>query len=81
MRIRHSPRTPYSPWTNGLGEIQNENFGTDLRMFLNNTSKDGAHQFHLYTNAHNSEPLSSLEVSPHEIVFFIHVLEFHTHLT
>ena len=33
-RIRHSPRTAYSPWTNGLVEVQNSNFGTHLRMFL-----------------------------------------------
>ena len=24
MRIRHSPRTPYAPWTNGLVEIKTE---------------------------------------------------------
>ena len=25
MGIRHSPRTPYFPWTNGLVEVQNKN--------------------------------------------------------
>ena len=28
MGIRHSPRTAYSPWTNGLVEVQNRNLGT-----------------------------------------------------
>ena len=33
FHINHSPRTPYSPWTNGLVEVQNRNFGTHLRLF------------------------------------------------
>ena len=41
MGIRHSPRTTYSPWTNGLVEVQNRNLGTHLRMFLLNTLKTG----------------------------------------
>ena len=32
MGIRHSPRTAYCPWTNGLVEVQNRNLGTHLRM-------------------------------------------------
>ena len=28
MGIRNSPRTAYSPWTNGLVEVQNRNIGT-----------------------------------------------------
>ena len=69
MRIRHSRRTAYSPWTNGLVEVQNRNLGTYLRMFLHDTPKDWAFQVHLYAYAHNSQPLSELNVSPHEIVF------------
>ena len=42
MGIRHSPRTPYSPWTNGLVEVQNKNLGTHIRMFLQNTPKEWA---------------------------------------
>ena len=30
MGIRHSPRTPYSPWTNGLVEVQIKNLGTHI---------------------------------------------------
>ena len=37
MEIRHSPRTPNAPWTNGLVENQNKNFGTHIRLFLHNT--------------------------------------------
>ena len=69
MRIRHSPRTAYSPWTNGLVEVQNRNFGTHLRMFLHDTPKDWAFQVHMYAYAHNSQPLSELNIFPHEIVF------------
>ena len=69
MGIHHSPRTGYSPWTNGLVEVQNRNLGTHLRMFLHDTPKDWAFQVHMYAYAHNSQPLSELNVSPHEIVF------------
>ena len=69
MGIRHSPRTAYSPWTNGLVEVQNRNLGTHLRMFLHDTPKDWAFQVHMYAYAHNSQPLSELNISPNEIVF------------
>ena len=69
MGIRHSPRTAYSPWTNGLVEVQNRNLGTHLRMFLHDTPKDWAFQVHMYAYTHNSQPLSELSISPHEIVF------------
>ena len=48
MGIRHSPRTAYSPWTNGLVEVHNRNLGTHLRMFLHDTPKDWAFQVHMY---------------------------------
>ena len=41
MGIRRSPRTAYSPWTNGLVEVQNKNLGTHLRMFLMTPLKVG----------------------------------------
>ena len=69
MGIRHSPRIAYSLWTNGLVEVQNRNLGTHLRMFLHDTPKDWAFQVHMYAYAHNSQPLSELNISPHEIVF------------
>ena len=59
MGIRHSPRTA---WTNGLVEVQNRNFGTHLRMFLHDTPKDWAFQVRMYAYAHNSQPLSELNV-------------------
>ena len=62
--IRHSPRTRYSPWTNGLVEVQNKNLGTHIRMFLQNTPKDWAHQVHMYAFTHNSQSLSALNVLP-----------------
>ena len=69
MGVRHSPRTAYSPWTNGLVEVQNRNLGTHLRMFLHDTPEDWAFQLHLYAYAHDSQTLSELNVSSHEIVF------------
>ena len=69
MGFRHSPRTAFFPWTNGLVEVQNRNLGTRLRMFLHDTLEDWAFQVPLYAYAHNSQPLSELNVSPHEIVF------------
>ena len=38
-------------------------------MFLHDTPKDWAFQVHMYAYAHNSQPLSELSISPHEIVF------------
>ena len=70
MGIRHPPRTPYSPWTNGLVEVQKK-IGTHVRMFLQNTLKDWAQKVHMYAFAHNSQLLSALNVSPHEVVFHI----------
>ena len=60
MGIRHSPRTAYSPWTNGLVEVQNRNLGKNLRIFLHDIPKDWAFQVHMYAYAHNSQPLSEL---------------------
>ena len=69
MGIRHSPRTASSPWTNDLVEVQNRNLGTNLRMLLHDTPKGWAFQVHMYAYAHNSQPLSDLNVSPRENVF------------
>ena len=71
MGLRHSPKTPYSPWTNGLVEVQNKNLAKHVRMFLQKTPKGWAHQVHMYAFAHNSQRLSALNVSPHELVFQI----------
>ena len=71
MGITHSHRTPYSPWTNGLVEVQNKNLCTHIRMFLQNTPKNWADQVHMYAFAHNSRPLPALNFSPHKLVFHI----------
>ena len=52
-----------------LVEVQNKNLGTHIRMFLQNTPKDWAHQVNMYAFAHNSQPLSTLKVSPRELFF------------
>ena len=64
MGIRQSPKTPYAPWTNGLVENKNKNLGTHLRLFLHNTPENWSTQVHLYACAHNSQPLSELNLSP-----------------
>ena len=48
MGIRLSPRTPYSPWANGLVEDQNKTPVTHYRMFLQSITKDWARQVHKY---------------------------------
>ena len=40
-----------------------------FRMFLHNTPEDWAFQVQMYAYAHNSQPISELNVSPYEIVF------------
>ena len=68
-RNRHSHRTAYFPWTNGLVEVRIRKLGTHLRMFLHHTPKDWTFQVQMYAYTHNSQPLSELNVSPQEIVF------------
>ena len=55
--------------TNGLVENQNKNLGTHLRLFLHSTPENWSTQVHMYAYAHNSQPFSELNLSPHEIVF------------
>ena len=38
FNINHSPRTAYSPWTNGVVEVQNHNHYTHLRRFFTKPS-------------------------------------------
>ena len=40
-----------------------------LRLFLQNTPENWSLQVHMYAYAHNSQPLSELNLSSHEIVF------------
>ena len=69
MGIRYSPKTPYAPRTNGLVENQNKKFGTHLRFFLHNTPENWSTHVHINAYAHNSQPLSELNLSLYEIVF------------
>ena len=72
FHINHSPRTPYSPWTNGLVEVQNRNLGTHLRIFLQNPPTNWSFQTQMYAYAHNTTPLSQLKLSSYQIVFHTH---------
>ena len=69
MGIGHAPRTSHSPWTNGLVEVQNKKLEHISRPFLQNTPENWSQQVHMYAYAHNSQPLSELNLSPYEIVF------------
>ena len=62
-------RTPYAPWTNGVLENQNKNLGTHLRLFLHNTPENWSQEGHMFAYAHNSQPVSQIILSPHEIKF------------
>ena len=72
FHINHSPRTPYSPWTNGLVEVQNRNLGTHLRIFLQSPPTNWSFRTQMYAYAHNTTPLSQLKLSPYQIVFHTH---------
>ena len=52
-----------------LSKYKTEILVPHLGMFLHDTPKDWAFQVHMYAYAHNSQPLSELNISPHEIVF------------
>ena len=62
MGIRHSPRSPYSSWTNGLVEVLNKNLGTNLFCCYKTHQKIGAYQVHMYVYAHNSQISLSLSL-------------------
>ena len=62
FHINHSPRTPYSPWTNGLVEVQNRILGTHLRIFLQNPPTNWSFQTQMYAYTHNTTPLSQLKL-------------------
>ena len=72
FHINHSPRTPYSPWTNGLVELQNRNLGTHLRFFLQNHPTNRSFQTQMYAYAHTTATVYQLKLSPYQIVFHTH---------
>ena len=72
FHIKHSPRTPSPPWTNGLVENQNRNLGTRLRSFLLDPPNNWSIQTQMYAYAHNTTSPSILKLSPYQIVFHTH---------
>ena len=60
FNIIQSPRTPYSPWTNGLVEVQNCHFGTHFCLFLQNPPTNWSFHTQMYAYAHNTSSLSQL---------------------
>ena len=72
MLIIHSPRTAYFAWINVLVRVQNRDLGKHLPIFHHfhhSTPRDWAFEVHIYAYAHNSQPISELNVSPNESVF------------
>ena len=74
FHFKHSPRTPYSPRTNGFVENQNSNLRTHLRLFLLDPPNNWPIQTQTYAYTHNTTPLSTLKLSPYKL-FFILILE------
>ena len=72
FNINHTPRTPYSPWTNGSIEVQNRDLGTYLRPVLQNPPTNWSFQTRMYAHARNTTNLSQSKLSQHEIVFHAH---------
>ena len=58
FEINHSVCISYSPWTEGLVEVQNRNLGTHLHLFLQNPPKNWSFQTQMYAYANNTTPLS-----------------------
>ena len=71
FNINHSPSTPNSPWTNGSVEVQNRNLGTNLRFFAK-PSYQCSFQTQMYAYAHNTTPLSQLNISTYQTVSHTH---------
>ena len=69
FEVNHFPRTPYSPWMNGLVEVQNRNLGTQLRFY---TIFLLMFQAQMYAYAHHTTPLSQPKHSPYQIDFHKH---------
>ena len=65
FHIKHSPRTLYSPRTNGLVENQNRKLGTDLRLFLQDSPNNWSTQVQMYAYTHTTTPISNLKLSVH----------------
>ena len=67
--IKHIPRTSHSPWTYGLVESQNKHLGRFIRSYLNPDTHDNwSLQANTYMYAHNSQPLTTLDISPLELL-------------
>ena len=78
FHIKHSPRTPHSPWTYGLVENQDRNLGTHFRFFLLDPLTNWSIQTQIFAYAYNTLPLSTLKLSLYQIVFQTHS---HIHLS
>ena len=76
MGIRHSPRTAYSPWTNGLVEVQNRNLGKiNSHAYITKTYHEGKPlpigTFVLkrnFTHVLFSDKLKPLRIGPYKII-------------
>ena len=72
FKTNHSPRTPYSSWTNGLVVVQKRNPGTHHWLFLQNSPTKWSFETQVYAYAYNTTPISYFISSPYQIIFHTH---------
>ena len=69
FNFRDFARSSHAPSINGLAKVQNKNLATHLRLLLLDTPEKWPIQVTFFAHAHNTQALSLLLVSPHEINF------------
>ena len=70
--IKHKPRTSHAPWTNGLVEGMNRSLQEYLRCIVNGNDTrytEWSADVKLFPLAYNSQIVTTLGMSPYEIVF------------
>ena len=68
LGITHTPRTAYSPWTNGKVEIQNKHLGTHFRIFFDQAKGNWSDLAAKFAFAHNTTINASTGLTSYEIV-------------
>ena len=69
LGITLRPRTPYSPWTNGKIETQNQHIARYWRNFLNGAGNNWSSLAPKFAFAHNSSVNYTTGKTPYEFVF------------
>ena len=67
--IKLKPRTPYSPWSNGLVENSNRQLNTFLRTILDSQYDTWSQKTKTLPFAFNSQFRTNMNLSPYKLVF------------